>query len=291
MQMDLLALMAPPLRWEPIARLQSGHDHPEGWSAYRAGEDAEIAVTGIETLRWGKRHATPTYEINLWHSGAGWRYREDYRFTNQGCCGPFGFHAYATREAAIVAVFRGKMRSMAHCVISSWTSTAEKGQQESLAIWMIAHCPPLHFGGINLADEWEAMKAAATEGERRRLIALRAAHDLGKQIAAIAEGLGCHSFDCSGTTGSLRDPDQKLSQNDGGGGQAAIWPARWTIAGHAPGALELHIYPATGQAVSPVTEAFVSAVRSALPHIPIVEHAEGWRYPLADFTWDDERDR
>lgn len=286
MQMDLLALMAPPMRFEPVARVTYDSASREGWETYKAAQDAEIEATGIETLRWGKQHATPGYELDLWHSSAGWRFAVSYNFTNQGGGGPFGSNAYATREAAMVAAFREKLRSMARCVVSSWTSEGEKAQRRGLAAWMISHCPPLHFGGINLADEWEAMQVEEDRRERRRLIALRAAHDLAEQIEGIAKSLGIWSYSGSQCSGSLQGPGREATGDDSTEQRAAIWPARWSIGGHSPGALELHTYPATGQAASPTLQAFLSAVRAALP-IPITEHPEGWRYPVASYTWDE----
>ena len=53
-QLDLLGLMAQPLRLEPIELIPCERETSGGWEAFKAAEDAELAAGTTEVLAWGK---------------------------------------------------------------------------------------------------------------------------------------------------------------------------------------------------------------------------------------------
>lgn len=285
MQMDLLGLMAPTLRFEPIHRINVDHTSKDGWETYKAAETVELARTSVEWIRWGKEgYRPPYYELGLWHCDLGWRWKDSYSFTNCGGGGPWGYEVYETRAAAILSAFRQKLKSLSQSITCNWSdSGAERKQMHDCAHWMLTQCPPLHFGGVSLSDEWNEMLALAKRRQEQRGIALRAAHGLAEKVNKIATELEVWSYDGGNCNGAIIDRNLSMRSDP----HDAVWPAKWTIGGISPDRLELHIYPSQGQAASQVTQAFIGAVREQLS-IPIIEHDEGWSYPLATYTWDGE---
>jgi hypothetical protein len=187
-QMDLLGLMADPLDFRPISVDQRDSRDREQWDEFRARWEAAEEAGAIETLIFGNAMSVraPSYHLSLWNDGGGWRIKESYALGDGGGGGPFGRERYASRSAAIIVAFRRKMQSLARMLVEDRQNGATgRVQAQQLATWMISQCPPLRFGGVNLADEFEVMEVVAREQSRLRGIALHAAFDLHRK----AEGL------------------------------------------------------------------------------------------------------
>lgn len=292
-QMDLLGLMADPLDFRPISVDQIDHLAPESdpnsWDAFRARWVGAEGAGIIEALTFGNGSVSraPSYCLSLWNDDGGWRIKEDYALGSGGGGGPFGRQRYASREAAIIVAFRWKMRSLAAVMSDQRDDNAtHRTHCDQLARWMISQCPPLRFGGVNLAEEFEVMKAAAREKSRLRWIALNAAFDLDRKAEEVARGIGAYAFSGSTMAGLLINPDSVKPHEEAGG-----FPATWNIGGHAPDRLEITIYPRSGQASSPTVLAALEAFRAQLK-VPVSIAAEDAPYPHARPSYHDgQKDR
>lgn len=289
MQMDLLGLMAKPLRLTPLMVIPRNRE-PERWQDWWKAEQDRIAAGTIERVRWGDPRKTPNYTLELWHGPEGWRWSHEWSTGNAGSTGQFHMEVYETRAAAMVAGFRYRLRQAAKVLSGCWNDSSATMQIEhNLADWMIRNCSPLDFGGINLAAEFSAMQAEELDRECRRRKALCAAYDASEAVAAVTREFDAFGYSGSCDTGIIHDPDGK----GGGKGMAADpaqhaleWPAYWSIAGHSPSALRVIVYPSAGQRESEYVGKIVAAIRERLPY-PVELVEEGWSYPLDKWTWDE----
>ena len=284
MQMDLLGLMADPLDLTPLSVDVRHHRDREAWESFRARWEEVEEAGQIETLIFGNAMSSraPSYHLSLWNDDGGWRIKEDYALGDCGGGGPFGRERYRSREAAILTGFRKKMWSLAGMVVSTrQDGAAGRAQADQLARWMISRSPPLRFGGINLADEWEVMKVVEAERARLRSIAVRSAYDLHERAEAVAKDLGTYTYGGGLLSGLLINRDSSKPYSDPGG-----FPAEWAICGLAPDALEITIYPREGQSASPTVLAALSAFQEQLS-VTVNLATEDAGYPRARVVWND----
>jgi hypothetical protein len=292
-QLDMLGLMAPPMRFEAIERIVVDHANRDGWETYKATETEELARTTVERIKWGKGDDRggrdgPFYALTLWHGDRGWRTKESYALGTGGGGGPYGYEVYETRAAAMLAAFRRKMKTLAMTMAGCWgDGDGTKRQAEDLARWMISQCPPLHFGGINLAEEWAAALEVEKAREQRRTSAYRAAHELSGRAEAILKEAGMWAYSGGSVGGLLKNCEGENFPGWGEDreGHARAWPAEWSLAGHAPAALSIVIYPREGQTGSATVTKAVELLRAGLD-IPVEVAAEDHGYPHEKWAWE-----
>jgi hypothetical protein len=290
MQMDLFGLMAKPLRLEPIARIPRSYETGDHWSEWLEADHASLAAGTSERISWGSEKLTDqrSYVLDLWHGDLGWRWRGEYQFACMGGMGQYSLEIYETRAAAMLAAFRRRLRENANLIAVWRDNEGDRRKANDLTSWIIKNANPVDFGGVNLREEYETMLADEVAREKRRGIALRAAHAASKAVDDILRALNLWGYSGASDTGLIYNPD-----NDGWAGRcedreshAKAWPGHWSVGGHAPDRLTLNFYPSQGQSSNPAYLRAIEAVREG-QGCPVILHDEGWSYPLASWTWDE----
>lgn len=286
-QLDMFAVMANPmLDIDPIS------DDREPWETFRTRQEAAFEAEVIETLTWGKGDRTrgPNYTLDLWRDGHGWRYRVSVALGNGGSWGQFSRLQWASREAAMLHAFRGRLRRIA-ARLQQRDECGEHANSQQLAEWIITQADPLLFGGANLANEFAQMCAEETARECRRRIALAAVHDLHARAQAVLRQVGVDAYGGGWDGGLIQNKTIKESPGAGADpvAHAAAWPAEWKVVGHAPDRLGIAIFPRQDQEDSDTVRAVIAALTQALPEpVELEDYGDGRPYyPLRGWTWDE----
>lgn len=222
----------------------------------RTARDEAEAAGAIETIAWGSGlkanktgdfwfsmpHGKPGVIIKLWQVEPGrWITALSTSHINGGGLSGFwhGDKGHATREAALIAVMRGRLRTCARAQSMRDWGDAEHAREgkaaEEQADWAISMCPPLVYG-VDLADEYARMVEAEVEEEQRRRAMLRQVSDL-QQVAHDA------LYDEGEYTGGP-SWDRTIVNNNIPEGSA--WQARFVgkyhVTGTMPDRLEIVVY-------------------------------------------------
>lgn len=265
------------------------------WEQERAAIEAALAANKPEVLRWGKgaRSMTDAYwEVSLLRDGDLWRVKTDFSMPNSGGGGPFSCPKWKTRDEALIATLRVKLRQIAsHLAVygdGEWgVSYGKPAQWRSLASWCVEQAPSALFGGPDLAAEFTAMEVEEQAREQRRRTALKAAHDLQERGRQIVLAAGVYGY-----PDLIQNPD--VTEWGGAGadpvGHAAKWPATWAVTGHAPDRLAIRVFPRHGHSTDEVVTRTVDALRAGLDvPVEVAEIEEGGApyYRAAKWTWDE----
>lgn len=258
------------------------------WEAFRAKQDAAEAAGEIETIKWGKGDRTrgPSYHLDLWQDGEGWRIRQSLATGMGGSWGQFTCNTFPTRQDAMLAAFRDQLRRSADFIVVDHDSRKdERAQHEQLVRWIVGRLIP----GADLDTEYREMLRIATAREKRRTTAFRAVYDLHGRVEAIMKSIEIYAYGGSFQGGLMHNKAAKPCSGRGADplGHAKAWPAEWAISGHAPDALSVTIYPRDGQTDSKTVRAAHDALSIALSE-PIIMAAEDAPYPHGNWTWDEE---
>lgn len=281
-QMSMFSLMAAPLDMTPLSVDpcdRTLHDH---WDELVARANAAERSGKIELLKFGdpRSYQAPHFTLELFCDDGGWRHSDRYALGTCGGAAPWSMERYRTRNAAILANLRKHLVNMASLTVRDEQSASKHIQQ--LLAWMIATFPQSDMGGADLGSEFDRACREAKDRWERHMAAARAAFDLKDRVDAVITELGCWAFEGGNTTGLIHDRSVAgwASNREE---HAKAFPARWSICGIAPGALEVRFYPSEGQAENPLIQRAARAVQEQLS-VPVTLTGEDWAYPLA--TWE-----
>lgn len=286
-QLDLFALITPP----PPAAAPIDDRRREDWETFRARQEAAIGAGQVETLHWGKPDRTrgPSFYLDLWHDGPGWRVRTSIAMGMGGSWGQFSHTLFPTREAAMIAAFRGQLRSTARALATRSDDKVRQREMPRLAAWCIAQNDPL-MTGVDLQREYDDMIEQESAREARRGAALSAVGDLARRATQLLRDAGVSAYSGAWDGGLIMDADQPMSGGAGADpeGHARKWPAEWSVSGNAPGAIGITLSLRKGQADSPAVATAKAALDAlAVPVIIDDREADGRPYhPLPRWTWD-----
>lgn len=192
-QFDMFAALAPEptpvVVPEAASRLTAeGITYEECDRRRKALQVAEMErAADIETLLWGITKqderfwfsipiGTPGLIIKLWQVEPGrWITALATSFGTGGSLSGFhhGDKGYPTREAALLAIAMGQVRSAARMAANGggWEDRAKEAKQRRKAVdWFAGLLPPLVIG-VDLVAEFEALVPVYTEREKLRLAA------------------------------------------------------------------------------------------------------------------------